>query len=313
MRLPAPPFFKEFFTDMRVTDYLKQTPPINAGSFYTDIPALLSEAARSGRRPPPPPRNVVTGALPDPLNSFRLELSALSRGYDRALWITSADAAFLSLRPEGRPVLTVFRTPGRLSPYIQNLYFLDSFTADSLSRLYSFANPLVNNQFRDAKPLPAAALSLRNKMAERVVYFAAAHETGQAARENRAQSAERYRRNSSPDSPGYSLFNNLYKTFYANIPPAAGKAFDYLRKRRAQQLTGLNILGNNPTDAAVRKSLERLSTSDSREAPPTVFFAASFASRLCREAISLQEARPAFPARRVQTGDETPVDDLLRS
>jgi hypothetical protein len=303
---------------MRVDQYLKQVPAAGPASVYGDLPALLSSAVRNGRYPPPlplpPPRNAATGAFPDSVNAFRLELAALSRGHDRALFITAADAAFLSLKPCGKPLAAVFRSKNRFT--LQNLYFLDSFTPDSLEKLYSSANPRINSlhEKNEKRPLPPRAPAVRNKTAERVLFYISACDTGCGAGELRSESAALYRRNSSPASPGYSSAAGAYKTCMANIPPKAVKAFDFLRKYRAQQLTGLSILG--PDDAGgAKQSFERLSASDPQEIIPAVFFAMSFAAQLCGRKLSLPAEGPAFPlqGRRASAGKETPVDELLRS
>jgi hypothetical protein len=323
---------------MRITEYLKQHPAAGAGFFYADLPALLSRALRSGRYPPPlpppPPRSVTTGIFPDSVTSFRLELAAFSRGYDRALWMPSADAAFLHLEPEAeeKPVLAAFRSVRGL--YLQNVYFIDSFTAASLERFYSFANPRANALYQpDKKPLSAKALAVRNEIAAKALFYTAAHDTGRDSGEPRMERAAFYRQNSSPGSPLFPLMNNAYKTYVSNIPPEAVKAFEYIRKYRAQQLTGLRILSGDGIDATARKSLEYLSESnvskpnpaESLSAFPAVFYAMSFASQLCREARGGREKIPAPaagpavsrpPGRRDPpgppgAGEETPIDSLL--
>jgi hypothetical protein len=305
---------------MRVTDYLKQHPVTSAGTFYNnDMPSLLSETLRQHRFPPPlplpPPRNVITGSAADPLTGFRLELSALSRGHDRALYIPAADAAFLSLRPREKPVLSAFRSRNRI--YLQNIYFLDSFTPDSLTQLYAFANPITNDQLQDNK-LPPPLLALRNAMAQRALCFIASHDN--TLDDSARRFAKEYRQNSSPSSPDYFLSDNLYKTYYAAVSPAAGKAFDYLRKYHTRRLTGLNIplplLHNGQTEEdAAKESLEYIAQNPGRTIP-TVFFALSFASLLCRQ-LSPAAAYPSInrkdPPRQNDPIKETPIDHLLRS
>jgi hypothetical protein len=298
---------------MRVSEYLKQYPVVEPASVYKDIPELLSKALGLGRYPPPAPlalpRNVITGAPARSPAAFRLELEALVRGYDRALWISAADAAFLSLRPKEkeRPVPAVFPFQNRLS--FQHLYLIDSFTPDSLADCFSFANPAFNEKRQPAKPLPGPALALRNTMAERIVYGAASHDT-----EGRADLAANYRNYSSPSSPSYFLAGGLYKTFLSNIPRPAWKAFDYLRKYRIRQLTGLDLPGTGRTDDPVKTSFDRLSKSDGGEILPVVYFASSFASRLCRGELSPPSAGlPRRAEDRSGAAKETPIDELLRS
>jgi hypothetical protein len=307
---------------MRVTEYLKQHPITGTSSTYDDIPGLLSAALQSGRYPPPlplpPPRNAITGFYPNPVDGFRLELSALSRGYDRALFITSADAAFLSLRPkpDEKPVLSSFRSPGG-GLFLQYLFLLDSFDGGSFSRLYSFANPRSNKENnKSGLPLPPAALGLRNSMAARALYFSAANDTALEAG-RRVTMAREYKQNSSPASPAFALTGNFYKTCVSNIPSRALKAFDFLRKYHAQAITSLNILGANGADDAVKQSFSYLSKTSPDEVLPVIFFASSFASRLCGAEILLAPERPRAvqmpPSRRQPAASDTPIDDILRS
>jgi hypothetical protein len=250
-----------------------------------------------------------------------MELTALSRGYDRALWISAADVPFFSLRPNPSetPVFAAFRSKNnRLN--CQYLYLLDSFTPQSLSRLYTLANPEVNSRCRDTgKPLPATALSIRNRMAEQALYFITAADSGLDSRAPHARAAQQYRQNSSPSSPLFFLTANLHKTYTANIPQPARKAFDYLRKYRSQQLTSLNILGADDIDDAARKSLKYVADADTREALQTIFYAFSFASQLCRGELSPQtvnlRGRPASrpPSAGRPKDMETPIGEFIRS
>jgi hypothetical protein len=310
---------------MRVDQYLKQVPLSGGAAFYTDVPDILAASLRSGKFPPPCPppysRHLLTGAPADPLNAFRLELTALSRGYDRALWIGAADAAFLSLRPKVReaPLFTAFRSRNDHLSY-QYLYLLDSFTPQSLLRLSTLANPDVNRRCQDTgKPLSGAALSARSRTAERALYYTAAADSGLDTRAPRIRAAQQYRRNSSSDSrsPLFFMVHNLYKTYTANISRPARKAFDYLRKYRSQQLTSLTILeGGEKIDDATQKSFAYIAASENREAVPAVFYAFSFASQLCRGELTPQtvEFRKQHSPRSVSAGvlknTETPLKEL---
>jgi hypothetical protein len=155
-------------------------------------------------------------------------------------------------------------------------------------------------------------------MAQRALYFIASHDN--TLDDSARRFAKEYRQNSSPESPSYFLAQNLYKTYYANIPPQAGKAFEYIRKYHTRRLTGLPISlpllhGGQTEDDAAKKSLEYIAQDDPGQTIPTVFFALSFASRLCR----LSPA-PVYPSinretqpRQSDPAKETPVDNLQRS
>jgi hypothetical protein len=297
---------------MLVSEYLRQNPAASPGAFYNDVPGLISRALQSGSFPPPAPppaaANAVTGAPAGILNGFRLELSGLSKGYDRALFIPQADAVFLSLepKPDEKPLFAA------LKPYenrfsLQYLYLLDSFTPESLNRLYAFANPAANER-DNGGPLPAGLLDKRNILAEGALYRIASYDTGLAAKNARSRAAGNYRRNTSAGTPYYSVTRNLYKTFVSNIAPPLKSAFDFLRRYRSQQLTALNVPGPGEAGGAA-KSFERLAGAGMKEAVQTVFFAFSFASRLC----SADPSPPKAGITAAQGRIKNTVEDFIRS
>jgi hypothetical protein len=285
---------------MTLENYLANTPVTGPALSYAALPSLISNALQSPSYPSispfPPPRNVITGKSAGVLNDFRLELSACKYGYDRALWICAADAAFFLLRPQNDPLLASFRT-AKNSIHSNYVYLIDSFTPQSLSRLYSFANPAANARMQlQNNAMPPPVLNARTAMAEKIVYALAAYDSGGTVAAQRPLGAAAYLRNTSPSSPSFFVTKNTHAAYKAAIPPPYRKAFEYLRKYRLQQLTSLNVLGHNPLDTDARLSLEALSKAPSREVLPAVFYALTFASHLCRDDPPVYQPPPIAPA-----------------
>jgi hypothetical protein len=309
---------------LRIEEYLKNASITVPGMFYSDMASLISKTLASGAYPSatpfPPSYNVLTGRYAGDLNSFRLELYARSRGYDRALWITSADASFFSLRPKHEkhdPFFTAFRTPkDKLN--CQYLYLMDSFTPESLTRLYSFVNPVTNASASFQKhAIPPSLLDARNVLAEKILFSLTAHDAGNPV--TRERLAGTYLRNMSPDSDSFFLTKNAHKTYLANIPAPYKKVFEYLRKYRTQQLTSLSILGNSAIDDDTKKSFDLLSKDTSKgNLPSVVFYSWNFAAQLCRNGQTMPQPVPApavskrnMPGKNIPAPKDTSIDAFI--
>jgi hypothetical protein len=232
------------------------------------------------------------------------------------LWIASADAAFLSLepKPQEKPLFTAFRlNDNRMS--FQYRYLLDSFTPESLGKLFTFSPPGIPDT-PDKKRSPTIR-AFRNKMSESMLFFMASHDSGFDTKNIREKRSANFRTHSSPASPAHYVTKGMYRTYISSITAQAKPAFEYFRKYHAQQLTSLPILGNN-IDDSTGKSLRHL-TRSSADALQTVFFARSFASQLCRDnpiPDLPQEHKPLYPVQDTSfqdAGREPSIDKRMRS
>jgi hypothetical protein len=289
---------------MRITDYIKHASFDDPASSCGDLGMFLDAAVSSGRFPAdrPLPRDCNAALLchADIMNGQRIELAAIAQGFDRALWIHASDAAFLGLEPRGDPLRLSTRNAGpagvRFSA--QTVYLIDNFTDSSLSRLYAWANPVLNQ--KHAAGLDERALLIRNTLAVKSLYALAHYDTGIPDAVSRKKAAAHYRSNTSSGSagksPGFVLAQDVHRSYTAAVPPAGRGAFEYLRKYHAQQLTALPIIpagsGNN---AELRKSFDYLARNP-QEAVRTVFYSRLFSARLCNPGFAIPRRISVTPA-----------------
>jgi hypothetical protein len=292
---------------MKITDYMKKTTTIPPNEIISDISRLFSSALKSDSFPSdnPIPRdlNAVSLGHADIVNAQRIELAALSKGYDRALWINAPDAAFLGLKPKDNPIPFVYRENQKLN--VQYVYLVDSFTEQSLNNLYAFNDPNPDHENGNHRAV--------GKLAQKVLYAIANYDTGSIDKTTRAQAVKQYRSNTAPGSPDFSNAQTIYKSYSAAIAPAARPAFDYFRKYHAQQITALPILREGvDKDPALKKSFRFLSDNP-EQALKTAYYSRLFSSRVCCPNLSIQKSQGFTPA--VSSvplvRKDTPIEEFL--
>jgi hypothetical protein len=309
---------------MKITDFMKRASLCDPESACGDVGLLLDAAVSAGRFPSdkPLPRdcNAVSRYHADILNGQRIELAAITQGFDRALWIHAADAAFLGLEPRGDPLRLAARNAGKggVRFSLQNVYLIDQFSDASLSRLYAWANPAVNREY--ASGLGETALRVRNALAVKSVYAIAQYDTGILDAVHRTKAMKNYRENTlSVSGTGFALARDTHRSCLAAIPPPGRSAFEYLRKYHAQQLTALQVIpAGSANNGGLRKSFDYLARNPG-EALRTVFYSRLFAARLCNPEFAVPypvSLTPASSMRENRTGivstrRETPVETFI--
>jgi hypothetical protein len=302
---------------MKITEYMKNAAVKKPGELCLDTSELLSLSVAGGFFPScaPMPRelNAATHAHADILNGTRLEFAAMAKGYSRALWISSPDAAFLGLVPKNSPVPLVSRNAGGVNACLA--YLLDSFSAESFCRMCSLAGPKTGREFQNSPRGNAspAVLRARSRLAEKVFYAAANYDAGIIGRAGRSRAAECYRLNTGRGSSALAAARSIRESCIKNIAPPSISAFEYLRKYHTQQITALNLLPQGiHKDAGLKSSLGFLSGNPA-ESVKVVFFSRLFASRLCRPGLSASPDQGAAPAasRVSHARKETPVEEFI--
>jgi hypothetical protein len=298
---------------MKITDYYKHTTLRDTGEFCTDTAGLLREALQASSFPAALPflrdLNALTHKHAGILNSQRLELSAFAGGFSGTLWIQEADAALLALEPRGKALPLAY--PGNGGFGVTLTRFAGSFSKESLERMFSFVNPGENAK---ALPnLPGTALAARNIAAQKALYAIANYgvETGQDP--GRSRMAALYRKNTAPSSPALNVSQGMLSAYARPVPPPARPAFEYLRKFRAQQLTGLCLFSQaERNSSSLRKSFAFLSDNP-KEAVTAFYFSRLFAHKLCRTDLSKTRENsfePPFAARRTRR-ENIPIEDFI--
>jgi hypothetical protein len=225
---------------VKISDYMKQTPAYSAKQWVSEMETLLQSSSASGHFPfsqdAPLPENtsLITGIHRYDLNAQRLELYAASIGVDRTLWIFAADAEILGLEVRnGQKPLMVFSNviegpdqEPRLDAH--QVYLIDQCTPESLSRLPEYAHPESIN--------PQDVSSRRRYLfAKTALLNIANYDAGFRDQSARLSTRNHIRENSDPHNPAFEDARCAYRQYTAH---SHAGVFHALRSYYIRQVSG---------------------------------------------------------------------------
>jgi hypothetical protein len=272
---------------------MKQTPVYAAKNWISEMETLLKNSSASGHFPfshdAPMPENtsLVTGSHRYDLNAQRLELYAASIGVDRTLWVFAADAEILGLEAkDGQKPLLVFsniiESPDqepRLDAH--QVYLVDQFTPESLSRLSRYAHP----ESLDPRNTGSRRRYMLAKMA---ILNIAGYDSGFTDQSARLSALKHIRENSDPHNPAFEDARAAYRHYAAHSRTGV---FNALRSYYIRQVSGspLDSQKQEPPlfPAAVLKDIPQMIVS--------MFNARIFVKRLENENFFLDYSRSNPP------------------